>query len=80
MNLKPLWTAFILALVIMDVVAEGGDKWRNKRKKKKNRRKWKSKAKLDLVDAIKGQSTSEPRIASEEINKTPGQDAASDLR
>ena len=80
MNLKLLWTAFLLALVIMDVVAESGDKWRNKRKKKKNRKKWKGKGKEHLVEDIKGQSTSEPRIASESVNRTPGQDGASDLR
>ena len=81
MNLKPLWTAFLLALVIMDVVAENGDKWRNKRKKKKNRKKWKGKGKDRLFDGIKGQSTSEPRISSESVqNKTPDKDRASDLR
>lgn len=82
MNVKPLWTAFLLALIIMDVVAESGDKWRNKKKKKKNRRKWKSKGKHDLVDGMKGQSTSEPHISSESVqnNKTPGREGASDLR
>ncbi|MPC17033.1 hypothetical protein E2C01_009877 [Portunus trituberculatus] len=81
MNLKPLWTAFLLALVIMEVVAEGGEKWRNKRRKKKNRKKWRNKGKEHLFDGIKEQNTSEPHISSESVDsKTPDQDGASNLR
>lgn len=62
MDLKLAWTLLLLALVILDVMAEGNDKWRGRRRKKKNRKKWKNKVKTDLLEGITNQGVTEPHF------------------
>lgn len=67
MDLKRTVTLVLLTLLIMDVIAENGEKRKGRRKKKKYKKKWKSKAKMDLLEEIAGMSTTTDPAVGESI-------------